>query len=61
MTVEDQETKSIQNAISGVHVAILCLEEDLEEMVGPDKTFLNKLEELSDRYEGREPLLPVKT
>ena len=28
--VDDQETKSLYNAIAGIHVAMLCIKEDLE-------------------------------
>lgn len=39
----------------------MCLEEDLQATTDPDKTFLAKLEVLSDKYEGREPPQAPKT
>lgn len=60
-TVDDQDQKNISNAVAGVQVAILCLQEDLDAALEPDNVFLTNFERNSDKYEGRLPPLVVKT
>jgi hypothetical protein len=54
-TVGDQETKSLTNAIAGVHVNILCIQEDLEPAMAHDKSYVDSLTERIDNYTGYYP------
>ena len=60
--IEEQELKSVQNAIAGVHVAIMCLEEELGNISLPNKLFIDTYKYKVDLItQAKGDTLPIST